>query len=85
LVRYVRRVRRFVVVCLGQLVLAAPARAQPAEPAQPDTTQPPDAGVPPTDEHPPADDQPPETFHEDNEFGPVILIEAIEITGNTAT
>lgn len=28
---------------------------------------------------------PPEAFHEDNEFGPVILIEAINITGNTAT
>ena len=38
-----------------------------------------DAPLPPAD----AAEQP--TFHEDNEFGPVLLIEAIHITGNTAT
>lgn len=76
--------RRFVVVCLGQLVLAASARAQPVGPAEPDKAPPEDA--PPPAEDTPAPEQPPhERFHEDNEFGPVILIEAIEITGNTAT
>ena len=35
------------------------------------------------DEPPPP--APPEELHEDKEFGPVILIEAIEITGNTVT
>lgn len=84
--RYVRLVRRFVVVCLGQLVLAASARAQPVGPTppEPDKTQPEDAPLPADDSPPPAE-APEERFHEDNEFGPVILIEAIEITGNTAT
>ncbi len=75
------------VVCLCQLVLAAHARAQPApaeptrapaEPTAPDMT--PEASPPPA-----VEEAPHEQFHEDNEFGPVILIEAINITGNTAT
>lgn len=84
--------RGLFVVCLCQLVLAAQARAQPApaeptgsdapapaEPTTPDTT-PEAAPAPPAIEEPPH-----EQFHEDNEFGPVILIEAVNITGNTAT
>jgi hypothetical protein len=54
------------------LVAAATARAQP-EPT------PEDRSTPPSRE--PAASE----LHEDKEFGPVILIEAIEITGNTAT
>jgi len=79
-------VRGIVLVCLSQLVLAAPARAQPA-PTIPDQPAPTATGsgdaepvTPPTAEEPPH-----EPFHEDNEFGPVIMIESIEITGNTAT
>ncbi|MFT3696071.1 MAG: BamA/TamA family outer membrane protein [Kofleriaceae bacterium] len=76
------------------LLLAATASAQPAqptqpEPAQPDPAQPepaqPDSQPDPQPVEPAPDEPPPEQFHEDNEFGPVIMIEAIEITGNTAT
>ena len=80
--------RGIVLVCLSQLVLAAPARAQPADDPQPaEPAQPAEpVGEPtPTTAPPPADEPPLERFHEDNEFGPVIMIEAIEITGNTAT
>jgi hypothetical protein len=72
-------VRRFVVACLCQLVLAAPARAQPTDPATPEPAAPAD------DQPPPPEEETPARFHEDNEFGPVIMIEAIEITGNTTT
>jgi len=81
-------VRGIVLVCLSQLVLAAPARAQPADDPQPaEPAQPAEpVGEPtPTTAPPLADGPPLERFHEDNEFGPVIMIEAIEITGNTAT
>lgn len=79
--------RGIVLVCLSQLVLAAPARAQPADDPQPaEPAQPAEpVGEPTTTAPPPADEPPHERFHEDNEFGPVIMIEAIEITGNTAT
>ncbi|CAN5119137.1 hypothetical protein BH11MYX1_BH11MYX1_06210 [soil metagenome] len=74
--------RGLFVVCLCQLVLAAGARAQPA-PGEPTATTT-DATPEPVTE-PAAEGPPHEAFHEDNEFGPVILIEAIDITGNTAT
>jgi outer membrane protein insertion porin family len=80
-VRYVRGVRRFLVVCLGQLVLAATARAQPADATAADPGSGSDVAPP---EQPPSETPNP-PLHEDNEFGPVILIESIEITGNTAT
>ncbi len=81
------------VVCLCQLVLAARVRAQPAPaeptgsdapaPAEPTAT---DTGATEPATPPPAvEESPHEQFHEDNEFGPVILIEAVNITGNTAT
>ncbi len=71
--------RGLAVVLVLQLVAVASARADepvPAEAAQPDSETAP-VEEPPQDDHPP--------FHEDNEFGPVILIESIVITGNTAT
>src|SRR6267142_2245265 len=49
--------------------------ATPAAPADPNAP-PPEA---------PPDAPPPEALHEDNEFGPVILIEQIDITGNNST
>src|SRR5579862_9071528 len=64
--------RGLAVVVLVQLVLVTSAHAD--EPAPDD-----DAGSAAEE----APELPP--LHEDNEFGPVILIEAIEITGNTAT
>ncbi|MEO6771738.1 MAG: BamA/TamA family outer membrane protein [Kofleriaceae bacterium] len=78
--------RGLVLVCLSQLVLAAPARAQPApdQPATPATPAPP-AAEPAGPPAPPVEEPPHERFHEDHEFGPVIMIEEIEITGNTAT
>jgi outer membrane protein insertion porin family len=67
----------------------APAPAEPigADPAAPPSTDP---APPPDDQEPPPDDQDrsdpgPDPLHEDNEFGPVIQIEQIDITGNTAT
>jgi outer membrane protein assembly factor BamA len=63
---------------------ARPALAAP--PAQPD----PDSRVPEPAPAPPDAEQDPSApveseLHEDNEFGPVVLIEQIDITGNTAT
>lgn len=75
--------RGLAVVVLVQLVAVASARAdQPASDAPPpsSTDQDPDA---PDADQPPEEELPP--LHEDNEFGPVILIESIEITGNTVT
>jgi outer membrane protein assembly factor BamA len=67
--------RRFAVVLGVQLVCAASARADEPVPT-------PDAlaaePVPASDPHDAA-------LHEDDEFGPLISIEAIEISGNTAT
>lgn len=40
---------------------------------------------PEQDPGPPGEAEPGTPLHEDKEFGPVILIEAIEVTGNTAT
>jgi outer membrane protein assembly factor BamA len=61
----------------------------PGPPASPDAAPdavspdgPPDAAPP---DSPPPDDSAGAPLHEDNEFGPVIQIEEIDITGNTAT
>ena len=74
-----------------------PALAEPPpEPTQPTDEPPPDFGRPimgpddgpATGEPPPPElavEQPPAELHEDAEFGPVIQIEQIDITGNTAT
>jgi len=84
-----------VVVCLVQLVLATSARADDPEPigdgsgsgsgsAMPDNEAD-DQVLPPTHDEPEHDQHDVHGMHEDNEFGPVILIESIVITGNTAT
>ena len=66
-------------------LVAAPALAEPP-PDQSDPDSPvPDVAPPPPDALPPADVEPELQLHEDNEFGPVVRIEQIEITGNTAT
>ncbi|HEY0250567.1 MAG TPA: BamA/TamA family outer membrane protein, partial [Kofleriaceae bacterium] len=69
------------------LLVAASAHAQPApEPTQAEPgTEPEPAPTEPAPTEPAPPPPEPEKLHEDNEFGPVILIEAIEITGNTAT
>lgn len=68
-----------------------PAGVEPAasEPAAPEPTTPPADG---TDGAPPATEPPieppptePSTLHEDSEFGPLIMIEAIEVVGNNST
>jgi hypothetical protein len=75
---------------LAALVAARPTLATAMPPGEPD----PDSPVP--EPAPPAPDdalvEEPEVeapgdvpLHEDNEFGPVILIEQIDVTGNTAT
>jgi outer membrane protein assembly factor BamA len=79
----------------GDGLAAQPDPAQP-DPAQPDPAQPDPGPVPVTtpqlgpDDGPSSGEPAPEAeadapLHEDNEFGPVILIEQIDITGNTAT
>ena len=90
--------RGLIVVCLCQLALAARARAQPAvaepAPAEPAPVEPTGTAsdvapapvtAPPAPPPAQVEEPPHEALHEDNEFGPVILIEAINITGNTAT
>ena len=64
----------------------APAPAPPA-PDAPPVEPAPDAAaqVPPDDVEPAPLGDPDLVLHEDNEFGPLILIERIAITGNTAT
>ena len=69
-------------------VRSSRAHALPPDDPDPDSPlpeaappPPPDAAAPDPDDGAPPDD----TLHEDNEFGPVILIEQILITGNTAT
>ncbi|MBV8761995.1 MAG: BamA/TamA family outer membrane protein [Deltaproteobacteria bacterium] len=73
-------------------LIAATAHAQPAPaPATPAPAAPAPAPAAPSDANPsdvePAEPSEPahEPLHEDKEFGPVILIEQIDITGNTAT
>jgi outer membrane protein insertion porin family len=61
-----------VLVCAFQLVIITSARAD-------DDAPPPSAPLVAPDPHENA------SFHEDDEFGPVIYIEAVEISGNTAT
>jgi hypothetical protein len=82
--------RGLALICVCQLALVTVARAdEPPSPA----AEPAGAGSGSAmgendaDDQvlPPAHDAPGEKFHEDNEFGPVILIERIDITGNTAT
>src|SRR5579862_5834442 len=91
--------RGLAVVLVVQLVAVASARADEPVPTEgsgappamgdndaddqvlPPTT--PETGSDTGEDEPPPDEPP--GFHEDNEFGPVILIESIEITGNTAT
>lgn len=89
--------RNSLVVLLFASTSATIARAddapQPTTPEAPEApekeTQPPPPDEQPPDEQPP-DEQPPDEhdradIHEDNEFGPLVQIEGIEITGNTAT
>jgi outer membrane protein insertion porin family len=71
-----------------------PVQPAPVEPAQPPVEP---AQLPPADAPPGPDDDMPDdvgglergdpdaVLHEDNEFGPLILIERVDITGNTAT
>jgi len=72
----------------------APARAMPPDAIDPDSPvpapeapppSPPDDELAPPPEPDDGDAPPAEAIHEDSEFGPVILIEQIVITGNTAT
>ncbi len=67
-------------VALAALVAAPrPARADEPPPEAPETpAEPPEVITPPAE-------VPPAELHEQNEFGPLIQIEAIEIIGNTAT
>ena len=79
--------RTSLVVLFAQLVAIASARAEdPAPVPEPAASTPadPDPGeVPSSGDALPPDDQ--ADLHEDKEFGPVIMIESIGITGNTAT
>lgn len=64
------------------------ARAVPPPPPAPPTAPP--AGEDRTEGTPPSGDAPPDDdgsapLHEDNEYGPLIFIEAVDITGNSAT
>jgi hypothetical protein len=68
------------VVVVALLAQMATARADEPVAADPPADAP--AAAPAVD---PLPDPGVAPLHEDNEFGPVILIEAIEITGNTAT
>jgi outer membrane protein assembly factor BamA len=60
-----------------------PDAAKPETPEAPEAADPLPAPLPA--EGTPSDTPAAEPLHEDNEFGPVILIESIEIVGNTAT
>src|SRR6185436_4523803 len=75
---------RVPVALVALAAVAAGARAEPP-PGEGD----PDSAVPEPAPPPPdatGDDAPVETaLHEDNEFGPVVLIEQIDVIGNTAT
>src|SRR5215470_14462644 len=69
------------------LVATRTAFAAPPGPPDPDSPVP-DPAAPPPDAVPEGmTDEPPADagLHEDKEFGPVVLIEEIDITGNTAT
>jgi hypothetical protein len=86
------RGRLLVCCCIAQLVLATAARAgdPPPEPAGAGSAASPAAepmGDNDADDQvlPPTHDEGSAAFHEDNEYGPVILIERIDIIGNTAT
>jgi outer membrane protein assembly factor BamA len=75
---------------LAALVVARPALADDPQP-QPPAAPLPDAAPQSSDDAAPDDlarvarGDPDAVLHEDNEFGPLILIERIDITGNTAT
>src|SRR5690349_16118388 len=95
----VRLALLLVAIVLAGPALAAPP--PPAPPRQPDAAPPPAEPTAPGPDLPASqspddgspDDVPPgaspgdldATLHEDNEFGPLIQIERIDITGNTAT
>jgi outer membrane protein insertion porin family len=69
--------RRVVAVLFVQLVCATSALAdEPPQPTTQGSDETPQPEAAPTDEAP---------LHEDDEFGPLIAIESIEISGNTAT
>ncbi len=75
------RDRLAVIVALSAVIAhSRPARAQ-EPPPEPPVTEP--APAPTPDVTPAA--APAEPLHEDREFGPLILIESIEVVGNTAT
>jgi outer membrane protein assembly factor BamA len=83
-----RGMRTLAVAVFAQLVLVASARAD--EPASAPETTPETTPDTTTTDPAPAEVEPPPAdehggLHEDNEFGPVILIESISISGNTAT
>jgi outer membrane protein assembly factor BamA len=71
----------------------APADPAPTDPAPTDPSPLPEPGVEIDPDDGPASGEPEPTpvddpdapLHEDNEFGPVVLIEEIDVTGNTAT
>ena len=66
----------------------APADPAPTEPSplpEPGVEMGPDDGPASGEPEPTPPDDPDAPLHEDNEFGPVILIEEIDVTGNTAT
>jgi outer membrane protein assembly factor BamA len=62
--------------------LTGPALAAPPDPGDPDSRVP-DAVTPPPDVEQDTLTEP--ALHEDSEFGPVVMIEQIDVTGNTAT
>ena len=69
---------------------AVPVRAQPTDPGPPDPADPAEpAPIMGPDDGPSAGDEPPPLSpalpHDDNDFGPVVQIEGIDITGNTET
>src|SRR6478672_11845381 len=83
--RYVLSVLVRLSLLLVAIVIARPALAEPTAPA-PDLPASPGPDDRSPDDLPggsPGD--PDATLHEDNEFGPLIQIERIDITGNTAT
>jgi outer membrane protein assembly factor BamA len=65
------------------VALTGTALAAPPEPGDPDSRVPEAAPPPPDAEQDTAVVEP--ALHEDNEFGPVVMIEQIDVAGNTAT
>ena len=63
--------------------LGGPAPDAPTESSPSPDASSPDASSPPPEDR--ADESSDAPLHEDNEFGPLIFIESVEITGNSAT